>query len=195
MRFAALVMIALVLMSGVARPQSLDAQVDQLIEENKLAEAAVIARKNIEQSTQTNGPEHPNTATKVTTLALIYDMLDKPDESVPLFQQALAIFEKSAGPDHPDTAQALSNLGFSYKKQHNYDEAEKLFERALSASERAAGPNHPNTFRRVTILADCYKEHGKYAEAERLFKRAVALAEKLGGPKSSLKYLSNSEKH
>lgn len=111
MRFAALATITLVLMSGVALPQSLDERVNQLIDENKPLEAASLAKQAIEQSTENEGPEHPNTAIWISRLAVIYtDWLEKPDEAVPLFEQALAICEKALGPDHPDTMRVRGNL-------------------------------------------------------------------------------------
>ena len=57
------------------------------------------------------GPDHPNLATDLTSLGLLYDTQGKYTEAEPLDQRALAIYEKALGPEHPHTATALSNLG------------------------------------------------------------------------------------
>jgi tetratricopeptide (TPR) repeat protein len=61
----------------------------------------------------------------------------------PLFERALAIWERVLGPDHPQTAQGLNNLALLLKDQGEVDAARALFERALAIRERVLGPDHP----------------------------------------------------
>ena len=49
-------------------------------------------------------------------------------QALPLFQRALAIYEKSLGPDHPKTAIALNNLAGLYQQQGNFAKALSLYE-------------------------------------------------------------------
>jgi tetratricopeptide (TPR) repeat protein len=43
-------------------------------------------------------------------LAGLYESQGKHDEAEPLYERALAIYEKALGPDHPYTATSLNNL-------------------------------------------------------------------------------------
>jgi len=58
------------------------------------------------------------------------------DQVRDLFQEALAIREKTLGSDHPDTAQALILLAAAHQRTGNFKEALALFQRALPAEDR-----------------------------------------------------------
>ena len=61
-------------------------------------------------SLKKNGPDHANTATSLNNLANLYYTQGKYDLAEPLYERALAIYEKALGPDHPDTIQIRENL-------------------------------------------------------------------------------------
>ena len=47
---------------------------------------------------------HPDVATTLNNLALLYQAQDKYEQAETLFQRALAIRERSLGPEHSDVA-------------------------------------------------------------------------------------------
>ena len=55
------------------------------------------------------GPDHPDVATAVNNLALLYDKQDRTAEAEPLYKRALAIDEKALGPDHPNVVTVLNS--------------------------------------------------------------------------------------
>ncbi len=55
------------------------------------------------------GPEHPDTAQTLNNLALLYVDQGKSEEAAPLYQRALAIYEKVFGPDHHRTKRVREN--------------------------------------------------------------------------------------
>jgi tetratricopeptide (TPR) repeat protein len=55
-------------------------------------------------------PEHPDTATSLNELALLYKTQGHLAETEPLYKRALAIDEKVLGPEHPTVAINLNNL-------------------------------------------------------------------------------------
>ena len=57
------------------------------------------------------GPEHPDTATSLTSLALLLYAQGDLAGARPLLERALTIHEKALGPEHPETAKSLNNLG------------------------------------------------------------------------------------
>ncbi len=103
-------------------------------------------------------------------------------QAEPLFQQALAIYEKTRGPDHLEAANELNNLAYLYQNQGRYGEAEPLFQRALAIKEKTLDPEHPSTAITLDNLAQVYQHQGRYGEAEPLFQRALAIREKTLGP-------------
>jgi len=129
------------------------------------------------------GPDHPNVATDLNNLAVLYYEQGKYAEALPLYQRALKIDEKALGPDHPNVATNLNNLAELYRAQGRYEEALPLCQRALKIDEKALGPDHPAVARDLNNLAVLYYEQGKYEEALPLFQRALRIAEKALGPK------------
>ena len=99
----------------------------------------------------------------------------------PLFERALAIYEKALGPEHPDVANSLNNLAGLYDNQGLYAKAEPLYERALAIYEKALGPEHPEVALNLNNLATLYSNQGQYKKAEPLYERALAILEKALG--------------
>jgi tetratricopeptide (TPR) repeat protein len=84
-------------------------------------------------------------------------------QAQPLYERALAIYERVLGPDHPDTAASLSNLALLLRAQGDLAGARPLFERALAIRERVLGPDHPNTAESLNNLASLLKDQGEFA--------------------------------
>ncbi|WP_151729091.1 tetratricopeptide repeat protein [Thermogemmatispora aurantia] len=49
------------------------------------------------------GSDHPDTATALNTLVLLYYTLGRHSEALPLLERARAITEQALGPEHPTT--------------------------------------------------------------------------------------------
>ena len=89
-----------------------------------IAEAALkVAEKNV-------GPNHPDVATSLNNLALLYRTQGDYAKAEPLYKRSLAIREKALGPDHPDVATSLENLAGLYRATKRPAEAKKLEARA-----------------------------------------------------------------
>jgi hypothetical protein len=65
----------------------------------------------------------------------------------PLYERALAIFEKVRGAEHTDTALSLHSLALLLHSQGDLAGARPLLERALAIFEKVLGPKHPDTAR------------------------------------------------
>jgi tetratricopeptide (TPR) repeat protein len=165
-----------------ARWKELNAQVEQLYQQGKYAEAIPLAQESVHVAEATFGPEHPNVATSFNNLAALYLRQGRYAEAEPLFKRALAIREKALGPGHPDVATSLNNLAGLYDDQGRYADAEPLFKRALAIREKAVGSDHLDVAESLNNLAALYDDQGRYADAEPLYKRALAIREKALGP-------------
>ncbi len=144
----------------------------------RYAEAESLHQRALAIDEKALGHDHPNTATSVNNLALLYKRQGRYAEAGPLYQRALAIQEEVLGPDHPNTATSLNNLALFCKSQGRYGEAEPLYQRALAVREEALGPDHPDTANSLNNLAALYYSQRRYAEAEPLHQRALAIREK-----------------
>jgi CHAT domain-containing protein/tetratricopeptide (TPR) repeat protein len=160
----------------------LNKKIIELYQAGKFAEAVPLAQQVLAIRERALGPDHPDVATALGNLALLYDDQGRYAEAVPLLERALAIREKALGPDHPDVAQALNNLAKFYWKQGRYAEAEPLLKRALAIYEKALGPDHPDVAQALNNLAALDRDQGRYAEAEPLYKRSLAIRERALGP-------------
>ncbi len=80
---------------------NLNQEVKELYRSGKYDRAVVVAKKALEVAEKNVGPNHPDVATSLNNLALLYKTQGQYAQAEPLYKQALAIWEKALGPDHP----------------------------------------------------------------------------------------------
>jgi tetratricopeptide (TPR) repeat protein len=68
----------------------------------------------------------------------------------PLYERALAIYEKALGPEHADTASCLTYLAMVLRNQGDLTGAQPLLERALAIYGRRSAPSIPRRQRAAT---------------------------------------------
>ncbi len=108
----------------------LNEEVMALYQKGDYDRAVVVAKKALEVAEKNVGPNHPDVATSLNILALLYDAQGQYGQAEPLYKRSLAIREKALGPDHPNVATGLENLAVLYRAMKRSDEAEKLEQRA-----------------------------------------------------------------
>jgi len=186
---ARLVLVALLATVGPmhARAQSGDeladlrAQVSQLYDHGKYAEATGLAERYVSLARQRHGEEHPEFANAISWLGRLYEAQGRYDEAEPLLKRALAIRETALGSDHSDVGTSLSSLAGLYHSQGRDDEAESLLKRALAIAERTFGPDHPDVGELLNNLGELHRTQGRYGEAETLLKRGLDIRERALG--------------
>jgi hypothetical protein len=90
---------------------------------------------------------HPDVATSLNNLALLYSAQGRYAETEPLLRRSLAISEKVLGPEHPDVADGLNNLALLLRATNRRVEAGPLMRRSvviLLKFTRVTGHVHPN---------------------------------------------------
>ena len=133
------------------------------------------------QAEATRGPEDPDTAQIMNTLAALYRELKRYAEAEPLAARARAIREAALGPDHHETAKSLTTIGLLHRDQGRWAEAEALLQRALEIEEAVFGPDHPGLAISLTTFGSLCRDLGRHAEAESHLRRALALEERALG--------------
>jgi len=126
--------------------------------------------------------DHPNVATVLSNLALLYHDTNRLAEAEPLIRRALAINEVSYGPTHPAVALVLNNLVAVLQATNRLAEAEPLMRRALAIDELFYGSDHPDVARDLNNLALLLQAMNRLEEAEPLYGRALAIEQVSYGP-------------
>lgn len=103
-----------------------------LYQQGRYSEAARVAEEALTVAKKIFGPNHPNVATSLNTLAELYRVQGRYSKAEPLYKRALKIREKPLGPDHPHVATSLNNLALLHHAQGKYSEAEPLYKRSLN---------------------------------------------------------------
>ena len=112
------------------------------------------------------GPDHPNVASSLNNLAVLYQSQRRYSDAEPLFKRSLAIKKNALGPDHPDVVLSLNNLAVLYRAQGRYADAEPFFKRSLAINEKTLGPDHPNVALLLNNLAEFYQSpRSRFADA------------------------------
>lgn len=75
------------------------------------------------------GPEHPDTATSLNNLALLYYAQKRYTEAKPLFNQSLEILQNRLGAKHPTTIKVVQNYAGLLRDMNRNPEADELLSR------------------------------------------------------------------
>jgi tetratricopeptide (TPR) repeat protein len=85
-------------------PELMDAynRANDLSAEGRYQAAIPFAKKALRLSEREFGPNHSNTSSTLSYLALLYAAQGRYAEAEPLYKRALEIWEKALGTDHPN---------------------------------------------------------------------------------------------
>ncbi|MBK8491472.1 MAG: tetratricopeptide repeat protein [Saprospirales bacterium] len=78
------------------------------------------------------GKEHPNYASSLSNLALLYHSMGGYEKAEPLFLEAIVIQEKALGKEHPGYANSLRNLAVLYHSMGQYEKSRTSLPRSQS---------------------------------------------------------------
>ncbi|MBI4534130.1 MAG: tetratricopeptide repeat protein [Candidatus Melainabacteria bacterium] len=161
---------------------SIDEQIKNLYEAGKYAQAIPFARKRLEQEEQELGPDAPEVASALNTLAWLLQAQGDYPNARQMFERSLKIREAVLGPEHLDVATSLNNLASLLSFQGDRESARPLYERALQINEKVLGSDHPDVATSLNNLAVLLDSEGKRAESIPLYERALTITEKALGP-------------
>ena len=124
---------------------------------------------------------HPDTASTMSDLGMLYLTQGKYQQATPLLEKTLVIREQVLGKEHPDTASSLNDLALLYYAQGRYALAGDLYQQALHIRERVLEPEHPAIAQSLNNLAEFHTMRGEYKEAEDLYLQAQETQERVLG--------------
>ena len=129
-------------------------------------------------------PESLNVANVLGRLADAHRAAGELDKAEPLYQRAIAIYEKQEGAEALGVAVLANNLAQAYTDQKQYDKAESFYQRALAICEKIQ-PEHADTATVANNLGMFYQQQNKPDQAEAMYRRALAIREKALGADSA----------
>jgi tetratricopeptide (TPR) repeat protein len=94
--------------------------------QGKNKEAEPLLQKVLTVKERTDGPDNPEVASILTSLANIYKADTKYDQAEPLYQRAMDIKMRALGPDHPDLAPTLEAYADLLARTYREAEAEHM---------------------------------------------------------------------
>ncbi len=142
------------------------------IAEGRHAEAEVLFRQATEVIEAALGPEHPDLAAHLATVAAFHAEQGIYTEAEPRYERAVAILEPVLGWAHPELADHLAALASVYYRQGLHAEAEPLYERALPVLELALEPDNVRLAEILEEYAALLRATSRGAEAVPLEARA-----------------------
>ncbi|ELW66021.1 Kinesin light chain 4 [Tupaia chinensis] len=161
-----------------ARLRTLHNLVIQYAAQGRYEVAMPLCKQALEDLERTSGRGHPDVATMLNILALVYRTGWGTSGLLgPLASQRLTGTGLSS-----QVAATLNNLAVLYGKRGKYKEAEPLCQRALEIREKVLGTDHPDVAKQLNNLALLCQNQGKYEAVERYYQRALAIYEGQLGP-------------
>jgi tetratricopeptide (TPR) repeat protein len=128
------------------------------------------------------GPNHPDVASTLTSLAGLYAAEDDYAAAQPLLERALSIREQALGSEDRLTAESLNNLALLYAAEGRDADAEPLYQRAITIFEHRGDQRQlATTLENYAALLD---ETGRAEEAKQVEARARAARAKAPTPVS-----------
>ncbi len=132
------------------------------------------------------GPDHPEVARTLASMAQALGKQGKLDEAIATYRRALLIQEAAYGPVHPDVADTASALSHFLEQQGKYPEALALARRALSIQEGAHAPDHPDIAAALINVGNVLDSLGDADGAIADYARALSIRERSFGPENGL---------
>jgi tetratricopeptide (TPR) repeat protein len=102
----------------------------------RYAEAEPLFQSALAIYEQQSGPDHPDMAFPLNSLAILYRDQGKYMEAEPLYQRALAIKEQTFVPDHPTIVNTLEQYAILLRQTQRNEEATQLEERVRELRAR-----------------------------------------------------------
>ncbi|KAI0219122.1 Kinesin light chain [Lamellibrachia satsuma] len=153
-----------------ARLRTLHNLVIQYASQGRYEVAVPLCKQALEDLEKSSGHDHPDVATMLNILALVYRDQGK-------FKGCWQTAARCTGDTRKDTGSRPPRC----EDQGKYKEAANLLNDALGIREKTLGPDHPAVAATLNNLAVLYGKRGKYKEAEPLCKRALEIREKVLG--------------
>lgn len=122
------------------------------------------------------GPDHPEVASVLNTLALIHEGNGNYEAAIETVRKVIGIRRKEPEPGS-NLAANLNNLAIMLQRTGELDEADVLFEEAVTVVEGLWGGVHPYMAFTLNGYAGLHQQRGQYGDAETDLVRALEIGQ------------------
>ena len=143
--------------AALRQAEKANAQALQLWRQGKAREGLKPAREAVEVLRKLLGEKHPDYATSLNNLALLYQDMGDYKAALPLHKQALTITKEAVGEQHSSYAVSLNNLALLYQDMGDHKAALPLARQALDLRKEVLGTRHPDYASSLNNLAAVYQ--------------------------------------
>jgi serine/threonine-protein kinase len=152
-----------------------------VIQENssRFDDAETSYREAVALYESTLGPDKPQTAEALWSLAELHAFRGKRAEAEKEFERAVAVERKSLGARHPQLASTLIDLGSLYMNERRYREADATLMEALGIYRAL---DHPDAADALRILGVSLTDQERYEQARQRLEEALAVSRANLGP-------------
>ena len=127
------------------------------------------------------GERHPDTASSLFNIGIVYFNKGEYDKSLQYHEQALSIQQEAMAEKPADKAKSFNSLGNIYVDKGEYDKAIQYYKQALSILIDTLGENHPDTAMSLNNLGGAYYKKGEYDTALQYHERALSIRKEVLG--------------
>jgi CHAT domain-containing protein/Tfp pilus assembly protein PilF len=161
----------------------LEKRIIQLAKLREYTRALAVANEFQEATRSRFGSESTCFARALSHRASFLQLMSRPQEAAPLFEQTLAIYQRLLPADHADLTLALNNWGSNLFWQRRYAEAARLHEEALERRQRALPIDERAIADSLHNLADAYRYLGRPPSVVMsLYERSLQIRKKVLRP-------------
>lgn len=140
----------------------------------EMEEAEVTARESLEMTIDLYGPDHPEVASVLNTLALALEELGEMEEAYEAYYRVIEIRRQNSE-QNSNLAANLNNLAILLQEDGQLDEADELFKEAVALVEDEWGEEHPYMAYTLSGYSGVHQDRGEYDLAEDDLQRALKI--------------------
>ena len=139
------------------------------------AGAKALLEESIKLYEQAYGPDHPETASRMTELGATLGAEGSHVEALLCLHRALKIHQEMLGPDSPEAVQDLLHIALACHAKGDLEEAARQYERTLRFKEMQVGADKEELLSLLSNMADLYVDLGRYTRAQELLYQTTCL--------------------
>jgi CHAT domain-containing protein/tetratricopeptide (TPR) repeat protein len=159
--------------------QKLNAQAAELWNKGQYQEALPLAQHCRQLTKQLQTENHPDYASSLNTLALLYHVTGDYAKALPLYERARDLCKTLRTENHPEYATSVSNLAMLYQHMGDYAQALPLLEQARDLKKKLLTEHSPEYATSLDNLGTLYHDMGDSAKALPLLEQARDLYKQL----------------
>ena len=155
---------------------------ETLQDSGDFAKAEDALRAALKEDENTFGAASAEVGGDLHDLALLFDEVNRYDESEAAYRKSITIARALHGDVHTSVASLLNDFGLMMHSKGDQVTAERLERESLAIHTRLEGPDHPQTLETENNLATILDDEGKFDETITTYRHLLETRRRILGP-------------